>query len=124
MLFGPTRLGKTTWARSLGSHVYFGGLFSAGEAADNQGTAKYAVMDDIAGGIKFFPRYKDWLGCQKQFQLKVLYREPRLFDWGRPCIWCSNVDPRCGMTLDEVDWMEGNCIFVEITTTIFRANTE
>jgi len=103
--------------------MYHGGLFSAGEALDNP-QADYAVLDDIAGGIKFFPRYKDWLGCQMQFQLKVLYKEPSLFDWGKPCIWCSNVDPRIGMDPVDIDWMEGNCIFVEITTPIFHANTE
>uniref|UniRef100_A0AAU6S585 Replication associated protein n=1 Tax=Pipistrellus pipistrellus feces associated gemycircularvirus TaxID=3140008 RepID=A0AAU6S585_9VIRU len=98
------------------------GLFSAREALDNA-EADYAVLDDIAGGIKFFPRFKDWLGCQMQFQLKVLYKEPTLFDWGRPCIWCSNVDPRAGMDLVDIEWMEGNCIFVEVTTPIFHANT-
>uniref|UniRef100_A0AAU6S582 Replication associated protein n=1 Tax=Barbastella barbastellus feces associated gemycircularvirus TaxID=3139969 RepID=A0AAU6S582_9VIRU len=82
------------------------------------------VLDDIAGGIKFFPRFKDWLGCQMQFQLKVLYKEPSLFTWGRPCIWCSNVDPRVGMDPVDIDWMEGNCIFVEVTSPIFHANTE
>lgn len=116
-------MGKTVFARSLGSHMYFGGLFSAGEAVAHQSDATYAVMDDIAGGIKFFPRYKDWLGCQFQFQLKVLYKEPCLFNWGRPCIWISNVDPRCDMTREDVDWLEGNCTFVEITSPIFHANT-
>uniref|UniRef100_A0A8E7G1E4 Replication-associated protein n=1 Tax=Ficedula parva Genomoviridae sp. TaxID=2814952 RepID=A0A8E7G1E4_9VIRU len=96
-------------------------LFGGGR--DNP-QADYAVLDDIAGGIKFFPRFKDWLGCQMQFQLKVLYKEPALFTWGKPCIWCSNVDPRTGMDPVDIDWMEGNCIFVEITSPIFRANTE
>ncbi|QCX35065.1 replication-associated protein [Blackfly genomovirus 5] len=123
ILFGPTRMGKTTWARSLGSHMYFGGLFSAREALDHP-EAEYAVIDDIAGGIKFFPRYKDWLGCQAEFQLKELYREPRLFKWGRPAIWCSNEDPRCGLGEPEVDWLEGNCIFVRVSTPIFHASTE
>jgi len=102
--------------------MYMGGLFSAGEALDNP-EADYAVLDDIAGGIKFFPRFKDWLGCQMQFQLKVLYKEPSLFNWGKPCIWCSNTDPRAGMEQVDIEWMEGNCIFVEVTTPIFHANT-
>lgn len=116
-------MGKTTWARSLGSHMYFGGLFSAREALDSP-KAEYAVIDDIAGGIKFFPRFKDWLGCQAEFQLKELYREPRLFKWGKPAIWCSNEDPRTGLGEPDVDWLEGNCIFVRVSTPIFHANTE
>ncbi|USZ80649.1 replication-associated protein [Tick-associated gemycircularvirus 2] len=99
-------------------------LFGGGREALGNPEAEYAVLDDIAGGIKFFPRYKDWLGCQIQFQLKVLYKEPALFNWGRPCIWCSNVDPRTGLDLVDIEWLEGNCIFVEITTPIFHANTE
>lgn len=103
--------------------MYFGGLFSAREALDNP-KAEYAVIDDIAGGIKFFPRFKDWLGCQAEFQLKELYREPRLFKWGKPTIWCSNEDPRAGLGEPDVDWLEGNCIFVQVSTPIFHANTE
>lgn len=102
--------------------MYFGGLFSAGEALSNP-EAEYAVIDDIAGGIKFFPRYKDWLGCQYEFMLKELYREPRLFKWGRPCIWCSNTDPRLDVTEAEVEWLEANCIFVYIDRPIFHAST-
>ncbi|QCX29517.1 Replication-associated protein [Plant associated genomovirus 22] len=122
VLYGPTRTGKTTWARSLGDHLYFGGLFSAAELAN--GGARYAIFDDIAGGIKFFPRWKDWLGCQAQFQVKQMYKDPYLFTWGRPSIWVSNTDPRQELSSEDIDWMEGNCVFVNVTTTIFHANTD
>lgn len=122
ILYGPSRLGKTVWSRSLGKHFYFGGIFSARDLNDDD--VKYAVFDDIAGGIKFFPRFKDWLGCQMEFQVKQLYRDPQLFRWGRPCIWVANTDPRLEMTHDDIMWLEVNCIFVEITEAIFHANTE
>ena len=44
-------MGKTVWARSLGRHAYFGGLFSMDEDIDG---AEYAIFDDF-GGIKFLP---------------------------------------------------------------------
>ncbi|QIJ55587.1 replication-associated protein [Marmot associated genomovirus 4] len=122
ILWGPSRLGKTVWSRSLGEHFYFGGIFSARDL--DRDDVKYAVFDDIAGGIKFFPRFKDWLGCQMEFMVKQLYRDPQLFRWGRPCIWVANTDPRLDMTHDDVMWLEANCIFVEITEAIFHANTE
>jgi len=124
VLWGPTRTGKTTWARSLGAHIYFGGLFSGGAALAGGSTANYAVFDDIRGGIKFFPGFKDWLGCQSCFMVKQLYREPMLFKWGRVSIWISNKDPRLELDEDDVQWMEGNCQFVYVGDSIFRANTE
>jgi len=122
VLWGPTRTGKTTWARSLGPHLYFCGLYSYKEAK-GAATATYAIFDDIQGGIKFFPAFKNWLGCQYQFQIKGLYRDPELLTWGKPSIWVANSDPREDMTPTDTDWLEGNCVFVNVTTAIFRANT-
>lgn len=122
VLYGDTRLGKTVWSRSLGPHVYFCGLYSYAEAVKAP-NADYAVFDDIQGGIKFFPAFKNWLGCQMEFQVKGLYRDPQLLRWGKPSIWVANTDPRYDMSHDDVKWMEGNCIFVEITSAIFHAST-
>lgn len=118
MIWGPTRLGKTVWARSLGPHIYFCGLYSYAEAIKAD-TADYAVFDDIQGGIKFFHAWKNWLGGQKQFQIKGLYKDPQLLNWGKPCIWLSNTDPRLDMSYDDTLWFEGNCDFVNVTTPLF-----
>jgi len=119
-------MGKTVWARSLGRHGYFCGLYSGKESlriGRDRGIG-YAIFDDIQGGIKFFPGFKNWLGCQRQFQVKVMYKDPILIDWGRPCIWLANTDPREEMSHDDVMWLEGNCHFVNVTTPIFHANTQ
>lgn len=84
---------------------------------------KYAIFDDIRGGMKFFPAFKEWLGGQMWVTVKKLYRDPKVLRWGKPSIWISNEDPRLGMDAGDVTWLEGNCIFVEITEAIFRANT-
>jgi hypothetical protein len=86
--------------------------------------AEYAVFDDIRGGIKFFPSFKEWLGCQAWVTVKCLYREPKLVKWGKPSIWLSNTDPRDHMENSDIDWMNKNCIFVEINSPIFHANIE
>ena len=111
-------MGKTIWARSLGKHLYFCGLFSYAEAIKFE-SAQYAVFDDIQGGIKFFHGFKNWLGAQHQFQIKGLYKDPQLITWGKPCIWLSNTDPRCDMSHDDVEWMNGNCLFVEIKDALY-----
>lgn len=122
-LYGESRTGKTLWARSLGTHIYCVGLISGDECLKAQ-MVDYAVFDDMRGGIKFFPSFKEWLGCQAWVTVKCLYREPKLVKWGKASIWISNTDPRNEMLQSDVDWMEANCIFVEVKDPIFRANTE
>lgn len=112
VLWGPSRMGKTLWARSLRQdHAYFGGLFSMDEDIQN---AHYAVFDDF-GGLKFLPSYKFWFGHQKQFYVTDKYKGKKLVYWGRPSIWCSNTDPRDELGGEDHAWLEANCIFVEVT---------
>lgn len=126
VLFGASRLGKTLWARSLGKHIYFGGLFSADEAA-KAADADYAIFDDMQGGLDYFHGYKNWLGAQPEFTVKRLYRDPHLMKWGKPCIWICNRDPRILMekSMVDLDWLDLNCIFVRVDqpTFTFHANT-
>lgn len=122
VLYGESRLGKTLWARSLGNHLYCIGLQSGDELV-KASHVDYAVFDDIRGGIKFWPAYKEWLGCQQYVTVKQLYREPKLVKWGKPTIWLSNTDPRNDMLQQDIPWIEANCTFVEISSPIFRANT-
>lgn len=122
VLHGPTRTGKTVWARSLGEHAYFGGLFSMEEGID---TAKYAVFDDF-GGLKFLPSYKFWMGHQRQFYVTDKYKGKKLVEWGRPSIWINNEDPReeHGIRADEVEWLNANCVFIHLTEPIVHASIE
>nr|QTE03667.2 MAG: replication-associated protein [Gemycircularvirus] len=132
VLIGPSLLGKTLWARSLGRHIHFHGAFSGKVAFEEAPDAEYAIFDDLRGGIQFFHMWKDWLGCQREFMVKEMYKDPRVLKWGKPSIWLSNKDPREEMRcakpgqFDESDiaWLEANCIFVEINSPIFHANIE
>jgi len=63
------------------------------------------------------PSYKSWLGAQKQFWATDKYKGKKLIEWGRPSIYIANNDPRWDEGVDR-DWLEGNCIFVEITTSL------
>nr|QJB18716.1 MAG: replication-associated protein [Genomoviridae sp.] len=122
-VYGRSRTGKTLWARSLGSHIYCVGLVS-GDECMKAVDVDYAVFDDIRGGMKFFPSFKEWLGAQAWITVKRLYREPKLIKWGKPSIWLANTDPRTDMSQEDVQWMEDNCIFVEVNDPIFHASTE
>lgn len=118
ILIGDSQLGKTLWARSLGPHIFFSGLYSAAEAV-RAPDVEYAIMDDIQGGMGFFHGYKNWLGSQWSFQVKRLYRDPALITWGKPCIWCCNwvEDPR-GVSGVDQEWLRDNCLFVELRQAI------
>nr|UBJ26247.1 replication-associated protein [Giant panda feces-associated gemycircularvirus] len=125
VLFGATRLGKTVWARSLGPHSYFGGLFNLDEYSES---TDYAVFDDINGGLAYFPSYKQWLGGQFDFTVNDKYKHKRTVRFGKPSIYICNEDPREVWykpgTRPDFAWMEENCVFVEATETIFHASTE
>lgn len=92
----------------------------------------------MRGGISMFPSFKEWFGAQSVVTVKALYRDPVQIKWGKPCIWLANADPREQLKADitdrtpkgridliynDIDWMEANCIFVELQEPIFRANT-
>lgn len=114
MLWGPTRLGKTLFARSLGKHVYFGGLFNLESWEEEGKDAEYAVFDDMQGGFGFFHAYKFWLGCQSEFTATDKYKHKSRIVWGRPAIWCANEDPLCDPAVDK-EWLLGNAEIVHVT---------
>lgn len=58
VLVGPSRLGKTQWARSLGRHMYWRGTTNITEWDDQ---SKYLIFDDI--DWKFIPQKKSMLTC-------------------------------------------------------------
>ncbi|EGN98653.1 hypothetical protein SERLA73DRAFT_73264 [Serpula lacrymans var. lacrymans S7.3] len=69
VVWGPTRTGKTEWARSLGRHTYMNSLFNADDINE---ASDYIVLDDIS--LEHFPNYKSWFGAQKQFIVTDKYK--------------------------------------------------
>lgn len=128
-MYGPSLTGKTTWAQSLGPHLYMRKTFNAKQAALAE-SASYAIIDDISGGIRFFPHWKDWLGGQPYVQVRQLYKDELLLKWGKPTIWLANRDLRDELAdmvgrdysneamLTDIAYLETNCIFVHVTSNI------
>lgn len=111
-------MGKTIWARSLGKHAYFGGLFSIDENLD----VDYAIFDDMQGGLDYFHSYKFWLGHQKQFYATDKYRGKKLIDWGKPAIYISNENPDNDKGAD-TNWLWANCQYIHLDKLIVHAST-
>ncbi|UDN67440.1 replication-associated protein [robinz virus RP_199] len=123
ILWGPSRMGKTLWARSLGRHAYFGGLFSLDE---DTASVDYAIFDDF-GGLKFLPTFKFWLGHQAQFYVTDKYKGKQLVQWGKPSIWLSNSNPldEFEMKAEDVEWLRANCQIVYLDSSLIaHASTE
>lgn len=115
-LVGPSRLGKTEWARSLGTHMYFCGMLNLDEWDDD---AKYMVLDDFEW--KFVPCKKQLIGAQKQIVVTDKYRKKQTKVWGKPCIYLCNedADPFIDMSCLERRWYECNLQRIKITNKLF-----
>lgn len=117
VLYGDTLTGKTQWARSLGPHCYHNGQFNP---QIHSGHARYAIFDDLKGGFKCWPSFKQWLGQQREFTITGKYLPLTTITWGKPCIYISNTDPRMEVeNSQDLDWLEGNCVFVHIEAPLF-----
>lgn len=136
MLYGDSLTGKSTWARSLGNHFFARGKFNGREFVKVEQSVDYYVLDDMEGGLKFFPGWKHFLGMQTWYNVRQFHRDPPMVKGGKPCIWLCNLDPREELEAslrhnesrtqmeNDVAWLNANCIFVEVQEPIFRANTE
>lgn len=114
---GPSRLGKTEWARSLGQHLYFNGQFDLGQINDvNLPDVRYAVFDDFSWDsmAKF---YKQWFGAQRTFTVTDKYKAKKTIQWGKPIIWLCN--PEDSHVIPDTCWMQANTIKVFIDNKLF-----
>nr|API65417.1 replication-associated protein [Oat dwarf virus] len=84
---GPTRTGKTSWARSLGIHNYYN---SQVDFTNYNADALYNIIDDIP--IKYVPNWKCFLGAQKDFTVNPKYGKKKTIRGGIPCIVLVNPD--------------------------------
>ncbi|ORX44058.1 hypothetical protein BCR36DRAFT_373539 [Piromyces finnis] len=104
ILIGPSRSGKTEWARSLGKHMYFNNLLNMDDWDD---TADYIILDDFSSDItKFLPSWKCFFGGQKQFTLTDKYRGKRTVKWGKPMIWLSNEDLYKNLNIEHLNFLK------------------
>lgn len=117
VLIGPSRSGKTEWARSLGHHMYFNNLINLDDWDE---TADYIILDDFSSDInKFFPCWKCFFGGQKQFTLTDKYRGKRTVHWGKPMIWLSNEDIFGKLNIEHINFIKANCEVVVLSNKLY-----
>lgn len=117
ILIGPSRCGKTEWARSLGKHMYFNNLLNLDDWNED---ADYIILDDFNPEItKYLPSWKCFFGGQKQFVLTDKYRGKRTVHWGKPMIWLSNEDIFKHLNFEQIDFVKKNCEVIVLMNKMF-----
>lgn len=113
-LHGPTRLGKTQLARSLGCHSYMANTWNFTTLRDD---VSYAVLDDIDwDSIKW--QYRALFGLQSDVSFTGKYKRPTKFVWGIPIIFLSNELPY--FPPETKAWMDQNVTFVHIYNKLYN----
>lgn len=85
LLTGDTEVGKTSWARSLGQHMFWRGCVSFSEWDKN---AKYIVIDDI--DWKFIPYKKQLLTSMGMITVTDKYLKKKTVMHDKPVIVLTN----------------------------------
>lgn len=107
-LHGPSRLGKTVLARSLGTHWYMCGGWNVDNFDDD---AEYGVLDDLTWEqLKY--NYKGLLGLQQDVVVTDKYKKKSNIKGGRPVIVLSNNLP--DFSAEEWAWLGVNVTFLAI----------
>lgn len=117
ILIGPSRSGKTEWARSLGKHMYFNNLLNLDDWDEE---SDYIILDDFSSDIlKYLPCWKCFFGGQKQFTLTDKYRGKRTVKWGKPMIWLSNEDLFKNLNIEHINFIKRNCTVIVLDNKLY-----
>lgn len=109
MICGPSRIGKTQWARSLGKHIYMCNYFNLDQW---DSSADYLILDDIK--FENIIGRKALLSGQAEFSLTDKYKRKTHVHWGKPVILLCNEDmnPFKDLVPPELDYYMANIIRV------------
>lgn len=103
VLVGPTKLGKTSWARSMGHHMFWRLDVNFGEWDDS---AKYIVIDEIPW--KYIPKKKGILTHMGEITINAKYKKTRNVINNKPAI----------VLVNEFDGFEEESAYWEANTTV------
>ncbi|ACY79444.1 Rep [Sweet potato leaf curl virus] len=116
---GPSRIGKTVWARSLGPHNYLCGHLDLSPKVYSN-SAWYNVIDDV--NPQYLKHFKEFMGAQKDWQSNCKYGKPVQIKGGIPTIFLCNPGEGSSfkLWLDKPEqgalknWATANAIFCDV----------
>lgn len=113
-MVGPSRIGKTEWARSLGRHMYFNGLFDLKQWDPE---AEYIIFDDF--DFDYVPQLKAFWGGQKMFALTDKYRAKKTVKFGKAVIYLCNPDQDPVLSKKWCDFFVVNSVRVDLFNKLY-----
>lgn len=114
-LHGPSRMGKTMMARSLGVHWYMNSMWNA-ECFDDD--AAYGVLDDMPWENGLRGWYKSIMGLQLDVTITDKYKPKSVIKHGRPVIIITNTLP--DFTQEERAWLSVNVTFCGVLQPCYK----
>ncbi|AEI91430.1 replication associated protein [West African Asystasia virus 1] len=126
---GPSRSGKTKWARALGPHNYMCGHIDLSLKVYNN-NAWYNVIDDV--DPHYLKHFKEFMGAQHNWQSNVKYSKPVQIKGGIPTIFLCNPGPQSSYKeyLEEPKnaqlkiWAEQNASFIYLEAPLYTSTNQ
>lgn len=128
ILEGPSRTGKMTWARSLGSHNYICGHLDFNLATFHNDVL-YNIIDDVAPSYLRLKHWRELIDAQQAWKINCKYSKPVWIKRGISSILICNLrhDSRYKEYLDRPnnlslrDWTLQNVQFEFIKSLLYHA---
>lgn len=117
---GPSKIGKTSFCRSLANHNYFYAMIDGLESFNSN--LPFSIFDDFPKEWhSFFSNWKPWMGSQTDFVVNPKYGRRRKLLWGHPSIFLANEMPELNkpgkdgyvINKSNEDYINKNVIIVE-----------
>lgn len=118
-LHGPSRMGKTWLARSLGVHWYMQGMWNLERFDDD---AEYGVMDDMPWENGLQKYFKTILGCQLDVTVTDKYMKKGVIRHGRPVLIITNTLP--DFSQEDLAWLRVNVNFCGVFQKCYKEEDE
>lgn len=119
IIVGPSRTGKTAWARSLGEHIYCMSALIPAACKNKPKEIDYIIFDDIEQSTleksQLASCWKVFMGCQLHLTLNEKYKPQETVNWGIPSIWLMNNLLKFG----DLDFVHRNATIVYINDNLY-----
>jgi len=114
-IVGPSRTWKTTWARSLGKHIFCPAQYDV-KSLRSAWEADYAIFKDI--DICYLP-WKKFVGRKPYFRIWDKYETAAYVLWNIPAIFIYNKDPRLELHDSLRSYWDAHVTTVEIEEDLY-----